>query len=192
MGSWQETAESLEALKELEDDVALFEEFPGDTCALVCLPLLALACYVNSLGCVHWLPPTVYRAGCTGRQRLLREMHLYCPFSLGASSMALSRCSVAGIDTSRQRLGDFTGGNMTLVKLDGVGGTVLLVKAELHREGLIFPTVLYQHSLETEGFGKMARARGYQPMGLPDYTVYHANVCVHLVVFHVAATNFLL
>jgi len=33
----------------------------------------------------------------------------------------------------------------TLVKIHGVGGTMLLVKADIHREGLIFPTFLFGH-----------------------------------------------
>ncbi|MEZ4883089.1 MAG: hypothetical protein R3E32_00040 [Chitinophagales bacterium] len=32
-----------------------------------------------------------------------------------------------------------------LVKIHGVGGTMLLVKADIHREGLVFPTFLFGH-----------------------------------------------
>lgn len=59
--------------------------------------------------------------------------------------------------------------------LDGVGGTALLVKAEVHRDGAMFPPFPFYHLIETEGFAKMARRLGYQPYGLPNYLVYHYN-----------------
>ncbi|KAI8140534.1 Anp1-domain-containing protein [Fennellomyces sp. T-0311] len=59
------------------------------------------------------------------------------------------------------------------VPLDAVGGTCTLVKAEVHREGAIFPTFPFQHQVETEGFAKMAKALGYEVWGLPNYLVYH-------------------
>lgn len=58
-------------------------------------------------------------------------------------------------------------------KLDGVGGTVLLVKAEVHRDGAMFPPFAFYHLIETEGFAKMAKRLGYQPWGLPNYLVSH-------------------
>ncbi len=42
-------------------------------------------------------------------------------------------------NTHRKHLDDF-GPEDTLVPLDGVGGAVLLVRAEAHRRGLFFPT----------------------------------------------------
>ncbi|KAI9250530.1 hypothetical protein BDA99DRAFT_445095 [Phascolomyces articulosus] len=59
------------------------------------------------------------------------------------------------------------------IPLDAVGGTCTLVKAQVHREGAIFPTFPYQHEVETEGFAKMAKALGYEVWGLPNYLVYH-------------------
>ncbi|KAK6500202.1 Golgi mannosyltransferase complex subunit [Arthrobotrys musiformis] len=59
--------------------------------------------------------------------------------------------------------------------LDGVGGTALLVKAEIHRDGAMFPTFPFYHLIETEGFAKMVRRLGHQPYGLPNYLVYHYN-----------------
>ncbi|KAH8692615.1 alpha-1,6 mannosyltransferase subunit [Talaromyces proteolyticus] len=61
------------------------------------------------------------------------------------------------------------------VELDGVGGTALLVKADVHRDGAMFPAFPFYHLLETEGFAKMARRLGYTCWGLPDYFVYHYN-----------------
>lgn len=62
-----------------------------------------------------------------------------------------------------------------LMPLDGVGGTALLVKAEVHRDGAMFPPFSFYHLIETEGFAKMARRLGYESWGLPNYFVYHYN-----------------
>ncbi|KAF2670148.1 hypothetical protein BT63DRAFT_446578 [Microthyrium microscopicum] len=61
------------------------------------------------------------------------------------------------------------------VELDGVGGTALLVKAEVHRDGAMFPPFSFYHLIETEGFAKMARRLGWKSYGLPNYFVYHFN-----------------
>jgi len=55
--------------------------------------------------------------------------------------------------------------------LEGVGGTALMVKAEVHRDGAMFPPFAFYNLIETEGFAKMARRLGYQPYGLPNYLV---------------------
>ncbi|KAJ5103969.1 Anp1 [Penicillium argentinense] len=62
-----------------------------------------------------------------------------------------------------------------LIQLDGVGGTALMVKADVHRDGAMFPAFPFFHLLETEGFAKMARRLGYPAFGLPDYLIYHYN-----------------
>ncbi|KAJ5555356.1 hypothetical protein N7535_007791 [Penicillium sp. DV-2018c] len=62
-----------------------------------------------------------------------------------------------------------------MLALDGVGGTALLVKADVHRDGAMFPAFPFFHLVETEGFAKMARRLGYEVIGLPDYFVYHYN-----------------
>ncbi|KAF2997782.1 Golgi mannosyltransferase complex subunit [Neopestalotiopsis sp. 37M] len=61
------------------------------------------------------------------------------------------------------------------VDLDGVGGTALMVRAEVHRDGAMFPPFPFYHLIETEGFAKMAKRLGYQSTGLPNYKVYHYN-----------------
>lgn len=58
-----------------------------------------------------------------------------------------------------------------VIPLDGVGGTALLVKAEVHRDGAMFPPFPFYHMVETEGFAKMARRLGYECFGLPNYFV---------------------
>lgn len=57
------------------------------------------------------------------------------------------------------------------IPLDGVGGTTLLVKAEVHRDGAMFPPFSFYHLVETEGFAKMAKRLNKQPWGLPNYRV---------------------
>ncbi len=61
----------------------------------------------------------------------------------------------------------------SIVELDGVGGTMLLVKADLHREGLIFPPVSYRGYIETEGLAFLARDMGYHCWGMPNLEVFH-------------------
>jgi hypothetical protein len=79
-----------------------------------------------------------------------------------------------------------------LVRLDGVGGTMLLVRADLHREGLVFPAFLYGRAspfardpspydalgvgeVETEGLALMAKDMGYECWGMPGLEIVHPN-----------------
>ena len=59
------------------------------------------------------------------------------------------------------------------VELDGVGGTMLLVDAGLHRGGLRFPELPYKDLIETEAFGVLARDVGVRAVGLPQVEVLH-------------------
>lgn len=59
----------------------------------------------------------------------------------------------------------------TEVELDGVGGTAVLVKADVHRDGAMFPPFAFYHLIETEGFAKMAKRLGWASIGLPNYLV---------------------
>lgn len=61
------------------------------------------------------------------------------------------------------------------VPLTGVGGTALLVHADVHRAGVRFPEVTYRDMIETEAFGALARDLGQSPVGLPKVTVFHAR-----------------
>ena len=70
-----------------------------------------------------------------------------------------------------------------LVELDAVGGTVLLVRADVHRDGLIFPAFSYGRpssrirgpdgERETEGLGIMAHDMGHACWGMPHLEVRH-------------------
>ncbi|KAF7583157.1 putative mannan polymerase complex subunit [Clavispora lusitaniae] len=59
--------------------------------------------------------------------------------------------------------------------LDGVGGGAVLVNADVHRDGAMFPSFPFYHLIETEGFAKMAKRLGYEVFGLPNYLVFHYN-----------------
>jgi hypothetical protein len=60
-----------------------------------------------------------------------------------------------------------------LVEVDSVGATMLLVKADLHREGLIFPACSYKGYLESEGLAMMAKDLGINPWALPNLKIVH-------------------
>jgi hypothetical protein len=64
--------------------------------------------------------------------------------------------------------------DQSLVQVDGIGGTMLLVRSALHREGLIFPAFSYKLHIETEGLAVMARDMGYDCWGLPQLRIRHA------------------
>ena len=57
----------------------------------------------------------------------------------------MTRLAKTGSDRDERRL----------MPLDGVGGTALLVKAEVHRDGAMFPAFPFYHLIETEGFAKI-------------------------------------
>lgn len=61
------------------------------------------------------------------------------------------------------------------VPLDGVGGTALLVHADIHRAGLTFPETPYRDRLGAEAFAAIARDFGVTPIGLPNLRVIHAT-----------------
>lgn len=84
-------------------------------------------------------------------------------------------------------------GGPDLVRLDAVGGTMLLIRADLHREGLVFPAFLYGRpsryardnspitgyrgpgEVETEGLGIMAKDMGYECWGMPNLEIVHRD-----------------
>jgi hypothetical protein len=75
-------------------------------------------------------------------------------------------------------------GEGKLVELHAAGGTTLLVRAELHRDGLILPPFPYgvrngrirpgrPRGLETEGLGIMAGEMGRRCWAIPDLEILH-------------------
>ncbi|HEY5316885.1 MAG TPA: hypothetical protein VIJ20_02820 [Solirubrobacteraceae bacterium] len=94
-------------------------------------------------------------------------------------------------DKGRERMDAMRGGP-SLVRLDAVGGAMLLVRADVHRSGLIFPPYLYGREsrfardpspftasgigeVETEGLGMMAKDMGIECWGLPNLEIVHRN-----------------
>lgn len=87
-------------------------------------------------------------------------------------------------DQGREHM-DVLRGEGEFVALDAVGGTVLWVRADLHRDGLIFPPVPYglanprvrdgRGEVETEGLGILANDMGHTPWGMPNFEVLHRN-----------------
>ncbi len=77
-----------------------------------------------------------------------------------------------------------------LVRLEGVGGTMLLIKGDIHRDGLVFPAFPYGvrspfarprndvagrggGEFETEGLALMAKDMGHEVWGMPDLEIVH-------------------
>lgn len=60
-----------------------------------------------------------------------------------------------------------------VVPIDGVGGCCLLIRANCHKKGLLFPTKLYKHHIETEGLAKMAADMQFTIGGMPFVEAFH-------------------
>ncbi len=104
-----------------------------------------------------------------------------CVYEYGGASFDLN----AWRDRGRLHLHDLRGEG-DLVPLDSVGGTMLLVRADVHRDGLVFPAFPYglqnprirtdnywMGELETEGLGIMASDLGVQCWGMPNLEIKH-------------------
>jgi hypothetical protein len=92
-------------------------------------------------------------------------------------------------ENGRVRMDQLRGGP-DMVRLDAVGGAMLLVRADLHREGLVFPPYLYGRrsrfardpspwggedvgEIETEGLAMMAKDMGVECWGMPNLEIVH-------------------
>jgi hypothetical protein len=112
-------------------------------------------------------------------------LHPHCVTAPGGETFDLNAWSRDG----RVHMGAQRGGE-ELVRLDAVGGTMLLVRADRHRDGLVFPSFFYGRAseairskhpffgyaageIETEGLGIMARDMGLQCWGLPNLEIIH-------------------
>jgi Anp1 len=111
-------------------------------------------------------------------------VHPNCVVEFGGPSFDRNAWS----DGGRKHLSDMRGQGM--VRLESVGGTMLLVRADRHRDGLVFPPFFYgarsrwvrdPHPLrgtqvgeiETEGLAMMAKDMGIECWGLPDLEIRH-------------------
>ena len=91
-------------------------------------------------------------------------------------------------------MGDWRDNKDEEIPLDGIGGVNILVKADVHRSGMVqhcilppimavahgflgvnFPCYAFENQAETEGFAKMAKRAGYGVYGLPNYVVWHID-----------------
>ncbi len=61
------------------------------------------------------------------------------------------------------------------VEVDGVGGAALLVRADVHRQGLVFPSWSYRGYIETEGLAMIAKDMGVRCWGNRSIVVVHAD-----------------
>lgn len=114
-------------------------------------------------------------------------VHPHCVREYGGESFDLN----AWRDNGRLHMQDLRG--QELVRLDSVGGTMLLVRADRHRDGLVFPPFFYGGrsrwvrdpnpwlrrgtvgEIETEGLAIMAKDMGIECWGLPDLEIRHAK-----------------
>ena len=140
---------------------------------------------------VLWIDADVIGYPADVIQRLLAAgrdiVHPHCLIQLGHEPPRTFDLN-AWRDHGRLHLDDLRGEG-DVVPLDTVGGTMLLVRADAHRDGLVFPPFPYgkRHPLgrpdqpfrpgggeiETEGLGLMASDMGYQCWGMPNLEIIH-------------------
>jgi glycosyltransferase involved in cell wall biosynthesis len=126
---------------------------------------------------IEYPPDIIERLLATGKDIVQPN----CVYDYGGRSFDLN----AWRDHGRQHLHDLRDEG-ELVPLDSVGGTMLLVRADVHRDGLVFPHFSYglanpkirsdNHwlgEIETEGFGIMASDAGVQCWGMPRLEIRH-------------------
>jgi len=86
------------------------------------------------------------------------------------------------VQGATKHMGDFMNTKEEFVQLDSVGGTVLFVKADVHRQGVFFPTEYiigteWEHfgydGIETEGLCYLAKSIGATCWGMPHMVVEH-------------------
>jgi hypothetical protein len=65
--------------------------------------------------------------------------------------------------------------DQALVRVDSVGATALLVRGDLHRQGLNFPAYSYGGYIESEGLAMMARDMGHACWALPGLRIVHPD-----------------
>jgi peptide chain release factor subunit 1 len=111
-------------------------------------------------------------------------LHPNCVIDYGGESFDRNAWSAGG----QKHLSDMR--DQTIVRLEAVGGTMLLVRADRHRDGLVFPSFFYgarsrwvrdPHPLrghhvgeiETEGLALMAKDMGIECWGLPRLEIRH-------------------
>ena len=124
---------------------------------------------------VEYPPDVIERLLATGKQ----IVHPHCVLERGGKTFDTN----AWRERGKVHMDALRGGD-DLVRLDAVGGTMLLIKADIHRDGLVFPCFPYGRAsalarprgeLDTEGLGIMARDMGHQCWGMPNLEIRHAR-----------------
>jgi hypothetical protein len=117
-------------------------------------------------------------------ERLLRQgkdiLHPHCVIDYGGPTFDRN----AWRDRGLLHMDDLRGEG-DLVELDAVGAAMLLIRADLHRDGLIFPPFPYgvghpvsregQGEIESEGLGIMAADMGHLCWGMPNLEIRHGR-----------------
>ncbi len=104
---------------------------------------------------MEYPPDVIERLLATGKDLV----HPNCVLDYGGASFDQN----AWCDHGRLHLDDLRAAG-DLVEIDSVGGSMLLVRADLHRDGLVFPAFPYGFGT-TRGSGRIARAR-WRPKAL--------------------------
>jgi glycosyltransferase involved in cell wall biosynthesis len=126
---------------------------------------------------IDYPPDIIERLLATGKD----IVHPHCVLDYGGSTFDEN----AWREHGRLHLQDLRDAG-DLVPLDAVGGTMLLIKADLHRDGLVYPSFPYGREnprirwdrreigeIETEGLGIMAQDMGHQCWGMPNLEIRH-------------------
>ena len=93
----------------------------------------------------------------------------------GASTASEHGHNVVSLDAARLFMDDLKASPLApLVPLDGIGATCILLRADLHREGLSFPSFPLNHAIESEGIAQMALKMGARVYGRTDIPIRHA------------------
>jgi hypothetical protein len=81
-----------------------------------------------------------------------------------------------GVETHRKQLDRLRSNEERdlVVELNGVGGTALMVEADIHRIGINFPAFVIDNAIETEGLCRFAERNGVKCYGMPNLEVWHA------------------
>jgi hypothetical protein len=116
-------------------------------------------------------------------------LHPHCVREYGGPTFDLNAWRLEDSSAPEVHMDKLRNGH-DLVRLNSVGGTMLFIRADLHRDGLIFPPYFYGRAsdamrrrnpmlrsgtgeIETEGLAVMARDMGVQCWGLPNLEIRH-------------------
>ena len=105
------------------------------------------------------------------------------PNATESAAIARGKLFVPRGDNGTQFMSDLAQGTEEYVQLDSVGGSVLYVKADIHRQGVAFTTNYVIGSdweyegydgIESEGLCYVAKFLGYSCWGMVHERVYHS------------------